>query len=259
MLLACTMLSASLAVGVPSALATADLTVDEARAHLLAQLNGARTARGINPVQVDPRVQEIAQARSDDMATNHYFAHLAHDKWMAMFTSRGVAFSKIGEILTLNYLAQLADSADSAVSGWRNSTAHWDIVTDPVYNYAGVGVAWDTSRAAWIWTVEFAAEKRPPGFVAPTASFTNAAVLPYSTTHARLSVAWSGIAGTFAVHSYRLQYRINGGTWQGLMWWSSKTTKSVLAPHGKKVEFRVRARDASLNVGAWTLSGLLNS
>jgi uncharacterized protein YkwD len=254
-LLVCLVLVGTFVSAAPARAAAADLTTDQARAYVLEKINTARHNLGLSPVQVDPRVQDVAQARSDDMATNHYFGHLTNSQLAAMFNSKGISWTKIGEILGENDYPALQNSADVVMQGWRNSSTHWSIITDGAYGFAGVGIAKDTESGDWIWTVEFA--KEGAAFVPPGAAFTNATLVSYDGTHNKATVTWSGTPGTYAIKDYRLQYRLNGGAWQTLLTATTATSTWILVGKGKKVEFRIRARDVHLNVGAWSRSSPL--
>ena len=240
----------------PAPAAAADLTISQARTYLLGKINTARTNLGLSAVVVDSRVQDVAQARSDDMAANHYFAHLSNSQLAAMFTNRGINWSKIGEILGENDYPTLTTSADTVMQGWRSSSTHWSIITDGSYGYAGVGVAKDSASNDWIWTVEFA--KEAASVVAPSAGFTAATAAAYDSTHRKATVTWSGSPGTYSIKDYRLQYRLNGGSWQTLLKATTRTSKQLVFTKGKTVEFRIRARDVKLNSGSWSLSSPLN-
>jgi uncharacterized protein YkwD len=250
--------AAASVAAVPAVAATSsDMTVAQARAYLLDRINAARANNGVRGVALDTRVADIAQARSDDMATNHYFAHLSTSAWTAMFTSRGVSWSNLGEILAENDWPAVGDSADEAMRQWHNSSGHWSIVTDNAYNYAGVGVAQDGQSGMWIWTVEFVKEPTGANAVAPSVDFTGATVLPYNQAYRKVRVSWSGTPGSAAIRDYRLQYRINGHRWRTLLRATTRTQKARRVLVGKTIEFRVRARDVNFVKGDWALSGAI--
>src|SRR5262249_5219373 len=154
-----------------AAASSSDLTIDQARSYVLNKINTARSNLGLKAVVVDSRVQDIAQARSDDMAVNHYFGHLTNAQLAAMVNNRSISWSKIGEILGENDYPSLTSSGDVVMQGWRNSSTHWNIISDGAYGYAGVGLAKDATTGDWIWTVEFAKEAGAT-LVAPSAAFT---------------------------------------------------------------------------------------
>ena len=234
------------------------MTIAQARTYLLERINTARANHGVRSVAVDSRVADIAQARSDDMATNHYFAHLSTPEWVAMFTSRGVSFSALGEILAENDWPSVGDSADEAMRQWRHSSAHWSILTDKAFNYAGVGVAQDSQNGMWIWTVEFVKEPTGSTAVPPTVSITSTQVLPYSGAYRKVKVTWAGTPGSAAIRDYRVQFRINGHRWRTLRRATTRTHAAKRVRVGKTIEFRVRARDVNFVKGDWTLSGAIS-
>jgi uncharacterized protein YkwD len=252
--------TAAPAATMPNTLAapSSAMTIAQARTYLLNRINTARANHGVRNVAVDPRVADIAQARSNDMATNHYFAHLPTAEWVAMFTNRGISFSALGEILAENDWPSVGDSADEAMRQWRNSSAHWSILTDKTFNYAGVGVAQDSQSGMWIWTVEFVREATVSTAVPPTVKFTGTQVLPYSSGYRKVKVTWAGTPGSAAIRDYRLQFRINGHRWHTLRRATTRTHAAKRVRVGKTIEFRVRARDVNFVRGSWTLSGTIS-
>jgi uncharacterized protein YkwD len=241
-----------------TASSSSQMTADQARAEMLNLINTARANHGLRAVTLDPRVADVAQARSDDMATNHYFSHIDSATWIAMFSDRGIAWSSLGEILAYNDKATVGDSATEAMRQWRNSSGHWQIITNSVYNFAGVGVAQDTQSGFWIWTVEFVRESTGYSAIAPTAAFTGSQVLPYNHRYRRAKVSWSGTAGSATIRDYRLQYRVNGHRWHLLLRATTRTSKAKRVRVGKTIQFRVRARDVNFVKGAWTLSSVIS-
>ncbi|MFI5261884.1 MAG: cell wall-binding repeat-containing protein [Candidatus Limnocylindrales bacterium] len=149
----------------PATATSATLTPIAAEAHELDLLNGQRSAVGLAPVAMDPRLQAIAEQRSMDMATLHYFSHTQPDGRTAvsMITAAGVAWSQMGEIIAWNSgYDSWGASADQAASDWHGSPPHYAIITTAAYTAAGVGVAYDASSGRTYWTGIFIQGPPPP-------------------------------------------------------------------------------------------------
>ncbi|MGZ3586465.1 MAG: cell wall-binding repeat-containing protein [Candidatus Limnocylindrales bacterium] len=145
--------------------AAASLTPIAAEAHELDLLNGQRAAAGLAPVIMDPRVQAIAEARSMDMATLHYFSHTQPDGRTAfsMLNAAAIAWSSAGEIIAWNSgFGDYGSSADEAAAQWHDSAPHYAIITTAAYTAAGVGVAYDSSSGRTYWTAIFIDGPPPP-------------------------------------------------------------------------------------------------
>lgn len=103
-----------------------DLTNEERSAESLALLN--RSAL----------LDEAAQLKAEDMATNGYFAHYSPDgasPW-DWFNAVGYNFASAGENLAVHF----TDSAD-VVEAWMNSKSHRENVLGEEYTEIGVGTA----------------------------------------------------------------------------------------------------------------------
>jgi uncharacterized protein YkwD len=112
-------------------------------AALLAEMNRARTARGIPPLAHDPRLAELARAHSHDMATGGYFDHVGPDGRAPADRARdaGYAFRRIAENLyTASGTAADQDFAARAVRAWLESPGHRANMLNPELTHGGVGI-----------------------------------------------------------------------------------------------------------------------
>lgn len=129
-----------------------------AEGYELGLLNAQRAAVGEPSVIMDPRIQAIAEARSMDMATKHYFSHTQPDGRTAfsMLSTAGISWTRAGEIIAWNSgFGDYQGSADEAASQWHDSAPHYAIITTAAYTAAGVGVAYDSSSGRTYWTAIF--------------------------------------------------------------------------------------------------------
>lgn len=113
---------------------------------MLNRINSARQAGGLPPVASDPTVASLSGHRSADMAAKNYFSHQAPagDDYMALLKEAGLPYKWTGEIIAWNNYPQ-DQTVGLAFDGFMHSPHHHDIIMDPRYNYAGVGVVKDKS------------------------------------------------------------------------------------------------------------------
>lgn len=141
------------------------MTPIAAEAHELDLLNGQRSAVGLAPVIMDPRLQAIAEQRSMNMATLHYFSHTQPDgrTALSMIEDSGIQWSAMGEIIEWNAgYGSWGPSADEAATDWHASPPHYAIITTAAYTAAGIGVAYDATSGRTYWTGVFIKGPPPP-------------------------------------------------------------------------------------------------
>lgn len=237
--------SAALAAGPTSA------QLRDAEQLVLARINEERAAVDLLPIRMDARIRVVAQARSADMVTRHYFAHTDPDglaPWDHL-DGAGIGWSRAGEIIAMNGVSPIRDAARGAVSQWMHSQGHHDLIVSTAFNYAGVGVAMDGGLS--YWTVVFI---QGPDRTDPRASITGASSVPGSRA---ARVRWEGAdrrlaTGTSGLASFDVQRRRIGGSWSIVRSRVGGTAASIRGSKGVRYQFRVRARDKAGNRGAWS-------
>lgn len=115
-------------------------TLDEARAVLLLRINGLRGAHGTRPLTLDPRLSAIAQAHSERMAQEHFFAHVSPtgDDLRARLTAARYLYSRAGENLGL------AAGPVAAHFAIEHSPGHRRNLLDPEFTTLGIGLAFES-------------------------------------------------------------------------------------------------------------------
>lgn len=110
------------------------LTQDEQETFDL--INAQRTSAGLQPLQIDAEVQNVARAKAQDMVNNNYFSHTSptYGSPFDMLKSYGVKYKAAGENIAGN------SSNQGAVSAWMNSEGHKANILSNNYNYTGIGV-----------------------------------------------------------------------------------------------------------------------
>jgi uncharacterized protein YkwD len=108
-----------------------------ARDRIRARINALRAAHQEPPVEADPALDTIAQAYSEQMAHDHFFAHVdpAGKNLRARLVGAGYAYSTAGENLGL------AEGPLAAHFGIELSPGHRKNLLEPAYARLGLGIA----------------------------------------------------------------------------------------------------------------------
>ena len=134
-------------------------------ARVLELVNNERTARGLQPLSLDGRLNDAAKAHSFNQSQFGTIFHIAPDGSGPgeRLTAVGYAFSAWAE-----NVAAGQRSAEEVVNAWMQSPGHCQNILNPAYVHLGVGhVVTDTSYRNW-WTQKFA---RPSGTPAPAGTY----------------------------------------------------------------------------------------
>ena len=248
------------AIVAPGAAVATSITIDEATLSatemaMVATLNADRTALGLVPVRVDPRLMAIARARSVDMVEKGYFSHTQPDgrNVFAILTEQGITWYTAGEIIAWNNYP-MDTTVSAANRQWMGSAGHKAIIISTNYNYVGVGLAIDPDTGKKVWTAVYL--KGPDRTAARVTAYTPRISAGSTAATRSVKLAWSGYDPrlqvlTSGLRSYAIQRRVDGGSWTTIL--SSTTlrvTYQTLAV-GHRYEFRITARDWARNPGAW--------
>jgi uncharacterized protein YkwD len=125
---------------VPEASGPEPATTPEARAQLLLRVNALRATAGVPGVQADARLDAVAQAYADRMATQHFFAHIAPDGETLpdRLEKAGYAYRASGENLGM------ASGPLAAHLAIEESPGHRKNLLDPAFDRVGFGLAWQS-------------------------------------------------------------------------------------------------------------------
>ncbi|SFM01209.1 CAP domain-containing protein [Salibacterium qingdaonense] len=106
------------------------------KAEVIALTNEERTKRGLNPLQENGTVAETAQAKSEDMAANDYFAHQSptYGSPFQMLKEYGADFQAAAE-----NIAAGQTTPEQAVEGWMNSEGHRKNILNEELTHIGIG------------------------------------------------------------------------------------------------------------------------
>jgi uncharacterized protein YkwD len=142
----------TLAAGGPAAATTA--TAREQA--LIAEINRIRAQHGLQPLQLDPRLQLVARAHSRDMIRRSYFAHGRLDERLRRHRFR-LDGRVVGE--NLAWGTRELGRPDGIVGMWMRSPPHRRTLLRPGFSHVGVGAIaapFQGTRRATVVTANFA-------------------------------------------------------------------------------------------------------
>lgn len=141
---------------------TASLSdLDRARADMLARVNAERTAAGLPPLTLDPRLNEAAQRHAEDMLLRSYYNHAAPEGSSPASRVRktGYAARLVGE-----NIARGPVTVGEAMDNWLQSREHRRNLLHPGYQDLGVGIAVGRNSVGYtvLWVQDFASPAQAP-------------------------------------------------------------------------------------------------
>ncbi len=104
---------------------------------LIKLTNAKREALGLPSVTEDPRLDEAAKAKAENMFAENYWAHYSpsgKDPW-GFIQKAGYKFTNAGENLARNFY-----TSSEVVEAWMASTTHRDNIINPKYKNIGMAV-----------------------------------------------------------------------------------------------------------------------
>ena len=136
--------------------APAQVGLSSAENYLLTAINQQRAAAGLQPVQIDAAITDLARSRSNDMAGRNYFSHNTPEgkNFLPMMGERKIAYKFAGEILARNNYPD-AEATKIAVDSYLGSPAHKAIMLDARFNLVGVGYTKSAEDEMQYYTVIF--------------------------------------------------------------------------------------------------------
>jgi uncharacterized protein YkwD len=245
-------------MAVPASAAADDtLTVPAAESAMVAALNADRTSRGLVPVRIDPRLMEIARARSADMVAHSYFSHVQPDgrNVFDILSSSGIAWYGAGEIIAMNNYPTFDTSLQRSNLDWLNSPGHYAIIVSDSYNYVGVGLAVDGATGTKYWTAVYL--KGPDRTGARASAKTPSVRASTVSTRRRVRVSWTGAdvplqVLTSGLYTFRVERQTDSGPWVVVRSSTTRTAFTFDLRRHHVYHFRIRARDKAGNWGSWS-------
>ncbi|MCA0989814.1 CAP domain-containing protein [Guptibacillus hwajinpoensis] len=110
--------------------------------------NEERAKAGLSALEVDTELSKVAQAKSEDMRDNNYFAHNSptYGSPFDMMNQFGVDYQSAGE-----NIAKGQQTPEEVVNAWMNSEGHRKNIMNGSFTHIGVGYVEEGN----IWTQQF--------------------------------------------------------------------------------------------------------
>jgi uncharacterized protein YkwD len=128
----------------------------QARSEMLARVNAERTAAGLQPLALDPRLNEAAQRHAEDMLLRSYYNHRSPEG-----SAPGDRVRKSGYTprITAENIARGPVTVDEAVNNWMQSREHRHNLLHPAFRDLGVGIAVGRNSVGYtvLWVQDFGA------------------------------------------------------------------------------------------------------
>jgi uncharacterized protein YkwD len=241
-----------LPAAVPAAASTSS-AVTSAESAALTYANRERAERGLKPLRLDPRLQEIAHGRAETMASENELSHDQADgnNVFDLLSAAGITRYRAGEIIAYNYASNYTSSAAGAISQWIRSSGHYAILMSADYNYVAFGMAAHSSGRRYWAGVFIKGPDRTPAWVKQSSPIKQY----YTSTRTRVTFRWSGADTilqvlTSGLRSYEIARRTDGGDWVSYPA-TKATSMSTTWARGHTYGFRVRALDWAGNWSGW--------
>lgn len=99
-------------------------------------VNSARAKEGLNPLQLDIEVSNVARKKSEDMHSKNYFSHTSptYGTPFDMLKQFGITYKSAGE-----NIARGQRTAEAVVNAWLNSEGHRRNILSPNFTHIGIG------------------------------------------------------------------------------------------------------------------------
>jgi uncharacterized protein YkwD len=135
----------------PASVATSATIIDEMKAEIVRLTNIERKKAGASELKVLDDLMDCAQAKADDMRSNHYFTHNSptYGEAADMIKAFIPKAKSAGENLT-----SWTKTPAEAIQNWVDSSAHYKNMTDTKYTHIGVGIIEGADGGYW-WVQQF--------------------------------------------------------------------------------------------------------
>jgi hypothetical protein len=118
---------------------------------MVAKINSIRASKGLTPLTVSAELTGIARNWTDRMVANGGLSH--NPNYSSQVSAN---WRKLGENVGMG------SDADTVMNAFLNSSVHYKNITDPAYNYIGVGVSYDATGQLYTTHDFMAADDGPP-------------------------------------------------------------------------------------------------
>lgn len=126
--------------------AAADLNESQIEMTVHAEINDARVAHGVAPLQHSPRLATTARAHSAWMADTAQLAHSESETYACGYAGENIAFTypdgdiQINKTTVVDLNNNETRIGERLVAGWLNSPPHRENILDPRFSAEGIGI-----------------------------------------------------------------------------------------------------------------------
>lgn len=126
----------SAVVDQPEVEITTENSISEKEQELVELVNRTRKEQGLQPLEVNQSLREIARIKGDDMIENNYFEHQSpnYGSPFEMMKQKGIKYSLAGENLAE------ARTVEKAFEDLMESPKHKENILEPKYDEIGIGI-----------------------------------------------------------------------------------------------------------------------
>lgn len=106
--------------------------------------NNERRKNGLSPLKTDIPLSKVAQIKTNDMYSKHYFSHTSptYGSPFDMMRDFGAAYRSAGENIAMGQT-----TAQQVVTAWMNSEGHRKNILNP--NFTNIGVGYNAGGKYW--------------------------------------------------------------------------------------------------------------
>lgn len=110
--------------------------------------NHERAKEGLKALQIDVKLTQSAQEKSQDMKNKNYFSHTSptYGSPFDQMKALGITYNSAGENIAMGQ-----PSAEEVVDAWMKSPGHRENIMNPSFTHIGVGL----SDSGFYWTQQF--------------------------------------------------------------------------------------------------------
>lgn len=128
----------------PPAATPSTASISQIAMQVIELTNNERRKAGLAPLKADASLSRVAQTKTNDMETKHYFSHTSptYGSPFDMMRDFGVTYSSAGENIAMGQT-----SAQQVVTAWMNSEGHRKNILSP--NYTNIGVGYTQTGNYW--------------------------------------------------------------------------------------------------------------
>jgi uncharacterized protein YkwD len=114
--------------------------IAEMEAEIRQRINEIRQQHGLNELQNNERLAQVARDYSQTMARKNFFSHTGRDGSTPAQRVRagGINYLLVGENLFRG--RNIPNPVSVSVKGWMNSPGHRENILRPVFNQTGIGI-----------------------------------------------------------------------------------------------------------------------